>query len=353
MNQSGMSIPIPDILDIGSGVRKSFSGHCHKHGFLKIGIIFDSFAEDVVKEDLLEGFSKQAELTTVRIHGDEDIHQLISKAFELNRFDCLAAAGGGAVIDAGKYMAFSRRVPFVSIPTSPSNDGFASSNCSLFVDGKKTTVPAMIPFGVIADLDIIRHAPKEMILAGTGDLMSNITAMHDWYYEESKGIDNVHAFAAMLSKKGVNSFVRTPMEDIQNDVFIKELISSMAMGGISTMISGNSSPISGAEHMISHALDQITEKPLMHGIQVGLASYLMALVHDHRHERLHKVFTRTGFFDYTKTLTLNRDEWERAIILAPDVKPKRKTYLHEEKHRQRAISILREHDVFKAHFGTD
>lgn len=351
MMQSGMSIPIPDILDIGIGVRKSFSDHCNKHGFVKIGIIFDAFSENEVKEDLLEGFSEQTELTTVRLNGDENIHQLISKAFELDRFDCLAAAGGGAVIDAGKFMAFSRRIPFVSIPTSPSNDGFASSNCSLFVDGKKTTVPAMIPFGVIADLDIIRHAPKEMILAGTGDLMSNITAMHDWYYEESKGIANVHAFAAMLSKKGVNSFVRTPMEDIRNDVFIKELISSMAMGGISTMISGNSSPISGSEHMISHALDQIAEQPLMHGIQVGVASYLMALVHDHRHERLHKVFTRTGFFEYAKTLTFHRNEWERAITLAPGMKPKRKTYLHEDKHRKRAIDILRNHEVFKSFFN--
>lgn len=347
MNQSGMSIPIPDILEIGNGVRKTFAAHCRKHRFVKIGILFDAFAYDQVKNELLEGFSDEADLTIVTLNGNETIHQLISKAFELERFDCLVAVGGGAVIDAGKYMAFCRRVPFISIPTSPSNDGFASSNCSLYVDGKKTTVPAVIPFGVIADLDIIRHAPSEMILAGTGDLMSNITAMHDWYYEESQEATDVHAFAAMLSKKGVNSFVRTPMEDIRNEIFIKELVSSMAMGGISTMISGNSSPISGSEHMISHALDQIAEEPLMHGIQVGIASYLMALVQDHRHERLYKVFSRTGFFEYAKTLPLDRDEWERAITLAPEMKSNRKTYLHEVIYRERAIHLLHEHDVLK------
>lgn len=337
-----MSIPIPDILEIGHGALESLPGHCKKNDFMKVGILFDAFSKELLEDQLSMGFNTHGiAVTTVELSGNEDIHALISEAFRLDRFDCLIAAGGGAVIDAGKYMAFSRRVPFISIPTSPSNDGFSSSNCSLMVDGKKTTVPAVIPYGVIADLDIIEHAPLPMILAGTGDLMSNITAMHDWYFEESQGAASVHAFAAMLSKKGVNSFIRTPMEDIRNTLFLKELISSMTMGGIATMISGNSSPISGSEHMISHALDQTAKKPLMHGLQVGLASYLMALVHDYRYERMRKVFQRTGFFEHIKTLPLNRDEWEKAIDLAPQMKPRRQTYLHEERYREQAKALLR------------
>ncbi|OAO83882.1 Glycerol dehydrogenase [Anoxybacillus flavithermus] len=73
-------------------------------------------------------------------------------------------------------MAFLRQVPFLSIPTSASNDGFASTNCSLLVHGRKTTVPAKVPFGILADLHIIQQAPERFILAGIGDLMSNITA---------------------------------------------------------------------------------------------------------------------------------------------------------------------------------
>nr|WP_095522136.1 iron-containing alcohol dehydrogenase family protein [Salisediminibacterium selenitireducens] len=336
-----MSIPIPDILEIGHGTMQTLSGHCVENEFHKVGVLFDAFSKSFLEEKISSDLSEQGiSVTTVEMTGNEDIHVLISEAFRLDRFDCLIAAGGGAVIDAGKYMAFSRRVPFISIPTSPSNDGFSSSNCSLMVDGKKTTVPAAIPYGVIADLDIIEHAPLPMILAGTGDLMSNITAMHDWYYEERQGAASVHAFAAMLSKKGVNSFIRTPMQDIRNTLFLKELISSMTMGGIATMISGNSSPISGSEHMISHALDQTAEQPLIHGLQVGLATYLMALVHDYRYERMRKVFHRTGFFEHIKTLPLKRSEWERAIDLAPEMKPKRRTYLHEAEHRRQAKLFL-------------
>ncbi len=72
------------------------------------------------------------------------------------------------------------------------------------------------------------------------------------------------------------------------------------MGGISTVISGNSAPISGSEHLISHALDQISESPHMHGIQVGIATYIMAHVQQHRAERITKVFTRTGFLTMSK-----------------------------------------------------
>nr|WP_231563806.1 iron-containing alcohol dehydrogenase [Anoxybacillus sp. KU2-6(11)] len=32
-------------------------------------------------------------------------------------------------------------MPFLSIPTSASNDGFASTNCSLLVNGKKQPFP--------------------------------------------------------------------------------------------------------------------------------------------------------------------------------------------------------------------
>lgn len=217
-----------------------------------------------------------------------------------------------------------------------------SSNCSLVVNKKKTTVPAQVPYGIIADLDIIQHAPNRFILAGIGDLMSNITALYDWEFEEKHEAARVNHFAYMLSKKAVNSFIRTPMTDIKAPIFLKELISSLTLGGISTVISGNSSPISGSEHLISHMLDKISARPQMHGIQVGVATYIMAKVQQHRAERIEKVFTRTGFFDYVKELDLKKDEFRYAIEMAPAIKPNRYTYLHNEEYRKKTLKFLDE-----------
>ncbi|MGM7680682.1 iron-containing alcohol dehydrogenase family protein [Cytobacillus sp. Hm23] len=344
------SIPIPAILEIRQGASLHLEQILQKHGFTNGVILFDDFTYHTYKDTI------QQSITTLKLDmklltSNLDIQALIKTAFEMERYEVVLAMGGGTIIDYGKYIAFSRRVPFISIPTSASNDGFASSNCSIEVNGKKTTVPAKVPYGIIADLKIIEQVPKRFILAGIGDLMSNITALYDWEFEENHGVSSVNAFASMLSKKAVNSFIRTPMNEISNPIFLKELISSLTMGGIATAISGNSSPISGSEHLISHALDKTSTTPQMHGIQVGLATYIMANVQCHRAERMMKVFTRTGFFEYIKTLQLHKDEYRQAIEIAPTIKPNRYTYLHDEEYRQQALQFLEVDPMLQQIFG--
>jgi glycerol-1-phosphate dehydrogenase [NAD(P)+] len=335
------SVPIPAILEINNGGIGRLGEILHKHQFSTAIILYDDFTFSSFHKDVEEGvFPIKAE--TLMITSEMEIQDLIKTAFSLPSYDVIIAIGGGSMIDYGKYIAFLRRLPFISIPTSASNDGFASSNCSIPIEGKKTTVPAKIPYGIIADLTIIQHAPKRFILAGIGDLMSNITALYDWEFEERHGFSQINAFALMLSKKAVNSFIRTPMTDIQSPILLKELISSATMGGISTAISGNSSPISGSEHLISHALDKISSQPQMHGIQVGVATYIMANIQNHRAERISKVFERTGFFNYVKQLGLKKSEFAEAIKLAPSIKPNRYTYLHEDKYQLKALQFLDE-----------
>ncbi|MFT8320132.1 MAG: iron-containing alcohol dehydrogenase family protein [Bacillus sp. (in: firmicutes)] len=350
MTSQGRSFYTPTILEIGEGVIRQLEDLLIKHDLHDVVLFLDEYTNEKFAPGIVESFTS-IKIETQVLPVKNDIHDLISLAFKMRNYDAVLSLGGGAIIDFGKYIAFTRKLPFISIPTSASNDGFASSSCSLQVNNKKTTVPAKIPFGIIVDLDIIRTAPKQLILAGVGDLMSNITALYDWSFEEKHGVDNQDAFAVMLSKKGVNSFVRTPMSDVKDPIFLKELVSSMTMGGIATEISGTSAPISGSEHLISHALDKLSKNPQMHGVQVGIATYLMALVQDHRYERLRKVFQRTGFFEYVKTLRLDKEEYKQAIDLAPTIKPARYTYLHEEAYREKAKRKLDEDMILCEIFG--
>ena len=128
---------------------------------------------------------------------------------------------------------------------------------------------------------------------------------------------------------------------------MRELLDSLAMSGIANEIAGSSAPTSGSEHLISHALDKMLETPQLHGIQVGVATYIMSLVQNHRYKRVNTIFTDTGFWGYVETLGLKREDYERAIDLAPSIKPYRHTYLHEEKYRERAKQLLREDEVLK------
>ena len=206
-------------------------------------------------------------------------------------------------------------------------------------------MPAKLAYGIIVDTEVIRTAPEKFIYSGIGDMLSKITAIYDWIYETECGYGELNDFAVMIAKKAVNSFVRTPFTSIKEDLFLRELLDSLAMSGIANEIAGSSAPTSGSEHLISHALDKFLENPQLHGIQVGVATYIMSKVQDHRYVRVNKVLTDTGFWNYTAGLGLRKEDFLKAIDMAPSIKPHRHTYLHEEKYREAARELVRRDPV--------
>lgn len=343
------SVTIPTVLKVGSGMLNNIGT-----------ILMEKQIDDVVLffgNDLIELFGSQvmdslhkAGVNVLSYRELDSIHMedVVELAFSMdNRTEAVVGIGGGKVIDAAKYAAFLRKLPFISVPTSTSSDGFSSSSASMLVSGKRTSVPAKMAYGIIVDTDVIKSAPEKFIYSGIGDMVSKITSLYDWLYEQQHGVGVVDDFAMMIAKKAVNSFVRTPFKSIKDDLFLKELVDSLAMSGIANELAGSSVPVSGSEHLISHALDKFLEPPELHGIQVGIATYLMAKVQNHRFVRINTVFTETGFWDYVKTLKMKRLDFETAIDMAPEIKPHRHTYLHEEEYRQEAKRLLLEDEQLK------
>lgn len=337
-------IAIPVILKIGPGVLDNLGSYLMDAQLQKVVILFGNGLIDMFGMDVMESLKESGvevleyqELDTVRL---ED---LTSLAFSMPaKTQAIIGIGGGKVIDAAKYCGFLRNLAFISIPTSASSDGFSSASASLLVEGHRKSVPARLAYGIVVDTKIIKSAPKKFLYSGIGDMVSKITALYDWIFEEQHGYGKVNDFAVMIAKKAVNSFVRTPFESIEEDLFLKELLDSLAMSGIANEIAGSSAPTSGSEHLISHALDKMLEQPQLHGIQVGVATYLMSVVQDHRYRRVDTIFTQTGFWDYVKTLEMKREDFEKAIDIAPSIKPFRYTYLHEQQYWDKAKQVLRE-----------
>ncbi|MDD5948408.1 MAG: iron-containing alcohol dehydrogenase family protein [Lachnospiraceae bacterium] len=346
---SRQSIAIPSVLKVGSGALGEMGRILKEKQIENVVLYFGNDLIDLFGARVMESLQQQRvnvleyrELDSVHM---EDIVQL---AFSMdNRAQAVVGIGGGKVIDASKYAAFLRKLPFISVPTSTSSDGFSSSSASLLVSGHRTSVPARMAYGIIVDTDVIKSAPVKFIYSGVGDLVSKITSLYDWIYEERQGVTVVNDFALMIAKKAVNSFVRTPFESVQDDLFLRELVDSLAMSGIANEIAGSSAPVSGSEHLISHALDQFLEQPQLHGIQVGIATYLMSRVQNHRYKRVDTIFTQTGFWEYVQSLQLRREDFEKAVDMAPMIKPHRHTYLHEEKYRNLAKRLLREDEKLK------
>jgi glycerol-1-phosphate dehydrogenase [NAD(P)+] len=85
-------------------------------------------------------------------------------------------------------------------------------------------------------------------------------------------------------------------------------------------ICGSSRPASGSEHLISHALDSVSKRPRLHGLQVGVATYLMSLLQGHNSRRIAALFDATGFWRSIASDPFDRAEWLEAAVLAPSIK---------------------------------
>lgn len=341
-------ISIPVIMEVGPDKLGELDRYITKSGIRKITLFIGAGIRDLFGDIIFEALNRNKELKVMEDNDcDENSMEYITgKAFSIPAgTEAIVGIGGGKVLDVAKYIAFLSDLPFISVPTSTAHDGFTSSGCSLYINEHRTSVHARMPYGIIVDTAVIKKSPEKFIYSGIGDIVSKVTAVFDWLFEEEKGVTRVDDLAVMIAKKSVNSIVRMPYSDIKEDFFIKELVDSLTMSGIAMEIAGNSSPASGSEHLISHALDKMTAKPQLHGIQVGIATYIMSIVQNHRHKRVRKFLSDTGFFSFVKTLKLNPLDYVEAIDMAPNIKPNRKTYLHIQEYREKAKKLIYEDSV--------
>lgn len=94
--------------------------------------------------------------------------------------DLILAVGAGTIHDISRYVAHKYKVPFISVPTAASGDGFVTTVAAMNLDGVKKTVPSIAPICVYADTDIFSKAPRRLTDAGISDLMGKYICLADW-----------------------------------------------------------------------------------------------------------------------------------------------------------------------------
>ena len=270
-----------------------------------------------------------------------DVNNITQTAFFLPSVSAIVGIGGGKALDFAKYAAHLLKLPFISIPTSISNDGFASPVSNLTILGQRKSVKSSMPFGVVIDLDIIRNSPDIFLYSGIGDMLSKITALKDWRAARDKGLERYVDFAATLAYNSLDILFLKYSYDCHSSSFQRSLASSLAMSGLAMEIAGSSRPASGSEHLISHALDSISKKPKMHGIQVGLATYLCALLQNNdQTEGIRTVLLETGFFEHVYNDPFDYNEFISALKLAPTIKKDFYTILSEDNSFDMAVRFI-------------
>lgn len=245
-------------------------------------------------------------------------------------YDLVLGVGGGSVIDRAKLWAYERGVPFVSVPTLASSDGIASPVSVL--NGKSRFLT--LPYGVIVELEIIAKAPRWSLLAGIGDLVSNLSASLDWDRFREKSREPYSPEASAMARLGAVSLLSSRSPDP-----LEALVWGLILSGLAMNVAGSSRPASGPEHKVSHALDSVGygEK---HGIQVGIFTPLFLKLNGYpAWEEVREYLKRVGLPEY---VTLTEEGAVEVFSRASETRPHRYTVLEEvgwEKALEEAVRL--------------
>ena len=336
-------INIPYLLKIGNGKICKIGKYLKDKNLPGVALFLGDGTEELVGAELRRGFGDNGiNVVHSQVVSDISIESITQTAFQLPpATDVVVGIGGGKALDFAKYSAHLLRLPFVSVPTSTSNDGFCSPTSSLTVGGRRKTVKSSIPFGVVIDLDIIRNSPPVFFYSGLGDMVSKITALSDWKEAANRKLERYSDFASMLAYNSLDLLFIKHSFEIKAPEFQRSLITSLLMSGISMEVAGTSRPASGSEHLVSHALDEVCARPQMHGLQVGTAAYLCALLQNNLSTGgLRDILVKTGFFDFVGQNPFKKEEFLRALRLAPEIKRGFYTVLSEPDSYKRAVEFI-------------
>ena len=248
--------------------------------------------------------------------------------------DAIVAIGGGRCIDVGKLAAVRAGVPIVAVPTQLSHDGICSPVAVVpNDDGLAESLGAIPPRLVFVAIPTLLNAPVASVRAGLGDLLANPLALRDWALAAERGLEETEQEAWDLSVESfqlVKSHLDADPRDSSKDpVFLRELADALILSGKAMICVGSSRPASGAEHEISHAIDEIYGGRALHGAQVAFGCIVSVALYGEDTEAFRDQLARLGLPEHPSELGLDEEDVVRLLVAAPETRPGRFTVLED------------------------
>lgn len=192
----------------------------------------------------------------------------------------LIAVGSGTVTDTTRINAERTGLPFVSVGTAPSMDGYASAVAPLLHRGLKIQHPAKCPEIIVCDLDVLATAPLHMIASGVGDVLGKYIAKADWELGRIINGETCCPVCVEMVTNAVNALVENADEIARKtEKGMRILIEALLLAGVTILIIDNTRAVASIEHNIAQywemmLVQQGKEVP-MHGASVGVATLLV------------------------------------------------------------------------------
>lgn len=286
---------------VGSGVIQELPGILRDLGASHIFLVADNYTYEAAGrqvEQLLDQaglpYHKRVFQTETPLVPNEYALGSVLAAMT-SQDDMLLAVGSGTLNDVTKYVSARTGVPYVIAATAPSMDGYASTVAPTILDGFKTTLPAVYPAAIVADVDILKDAPMPMLTAGFGDIIGKFTSLADWRLSHQLNGEYYCPEVAGVIEAAVETCAANAKALAQREPqAIQAVTEALILSGLAMGMVGVSRPASGAEHQMAHywemdALRRGEEHPL-HGNAVGVGTVLAASLYEMAAEYLPQGF---------------------------------------------------------------
>ena len=195
--------------------------------------------------------------------------------------DLLVAAGSGVISDLTKWIATRLQVPFIVCGTAPSMNGYTSITATMTENGVKVSKFLNPADAVLLDVDILTHSPLAMIRSGIGDLAARAVCNADWKLSQLLRGTSFCPLPYQMTASNEDRYLAVVEGIVGGDPQAMALFSeAVLLSGLSmTVMEGETSPSSGAEHVISHFWDLLAYvrglPKNFHGTQVGVGTIIM------------------------------------------------------------------------------
>ena len=286
---------------VGSGVIQELPGILRDLGASHIFLVTDNYTYEAAGrqvEQLLDqaglAYHKRVFQTETPLVPNEYALGSVLAAMTIQD-DMLLAVGSGTLNDVTKYVSARTGIPYVIAATAPSMDGYASTVAPTILDGFKTTLPAVYPAAIVADVDILKDAPMPMLTAGFGDIIGKFTSLADWRLSHQLNGEYYCPEVAGVIEAAVETCAANAKALAQREPqAIQAVTEALILSGLAMGMVGVSRPASGAEHQMAHywemdALRRGEEHPL-HGNAVGVGTVLAASLYEMAAEYLPQGF---------------------------------------------------------------
>ena len=276
----------------------------------------------------------------------EAVHFVDSMEFELVESeiaslpdcDVVLAIGGGRAIDFGKYMAWKRGCRLVSIPSVLSVDAFVTPQAGLRRSHRVEYVGHASPDPLIIDYDLLRTAPSQLNIAGTGDLLSIHTATFDWelaiaagkseYEFSSDDVDMARSIVESVSEQAQEIRACT-------DKGLRTIVDGYLNVNRICLPAGHYRVEEGSEHFLFYELEERLRRPFIHGQIVGLGIFIMSHLQENQADTIAHLMGELGLDYRPASMEIEKEDLLASLL----------NLRHYVEKTDRWYSVINERDI--------